>query len=54
MSATLLTNVMVLDSTGAEPFPGEVLVEGNRIKKVAKGRSQIAREGAPTSSTARA
>ena len=46
MSATLLTNVMVLDSTGAEPFPGEVLVEGNRIKKVAKGRSQIAREGA--------
>ncbi len=46
MSATLLTNVIVLDSTGAEPFPGEVLVEGNRIKKVAKGRSQIARDGA--------
>ena len=46
MSATLLTNVMVLDSTGAEPFPGEVLVEGNRIKKVAKGRSQIARDSA--------
>jgi imidazolonepropionase-like amidohydrolase len=46
MSATLLTNVTVLDSTGAEPFPGEVLVEGNRIRKVAKGRAQIARDSA--------
>jgi imidazolonepropionase-like amidohydrolase len=42
----LLTNVTVLDSTGAEPFPGEVLVEGNRIRKVAKGRAQIARDSA--------
>ena len=46
MAATLLANVRVLDATGAEPFPGEVLVEGNRIKKVARGTRQIARESA--------
>jgi imidazolonepropionase-like amidohydrolase len=45
MAATLLLNVIILDGTGAEPFPGEVLVEGNRIRKVARGRGQIAREG---------
>ena len=32
--ATLFTNVTVLDSTGAEPYPGEVLVEGERISAV--------------------
>lgn len=37
MSATtLFANVMVLDSTGAEPFPGHVLVEGERIASVAR------------------
>ena len=30
MSKTLFHNVMVLDATGAEPFSGSVLVEGNR------------------------
>jgi imidazolonepropionase-like amidohydrolase len=33
----LFTNVRVLDGSGALPFAGEVLVEGNRIKKIAKG-----------------
>ncbi|MFO1067466.1 MAG: amidohydrolase family protein [Geminicoccaceae bacterium] len=46
MAATLLTNVRVLDGTGAQPFPGEVLVEGNRIKDIAKGKKQIARDRA--------
>jgi imidazolonepropionase-like amidohydrolase len=32
--ATLFTNVTVLDSTGAEPYPGEVLVEGEHISAV--------------------
>jgi imidazolonepropionase-like amidohydrolase len=32
--ATLFTNVTVLDSTGAAPYPGEVLVEGERISAV--------------------
>jgi imidazolonepropionase-like amidohydrolase len=31
---TLFTNVRVLDGTGAEPFDGEVLVEGNHISSV--------------------
>lgn len=37
MGNFLFTNVRVLDGSGALPFPGEVLVEGNRIKKIAKG-----------------
>jgi imidazolonepropionase-like amidohydrolase len=36
MAATLFTNVRVIDGNGDEPFDGEVLVEGNRIKTVAK------------------
>lgn len=35
MPRTLFTNVRVLDCTGAAPFAGEVLVEGNRIAEVA-------------------
>ncbi len=42
MSAILLRNVMIWDGENDEAYPGEVLVEGNRIKAVAKGRSQIA------------
>ena len=46
MTAQLFTNVMVFDATGRSSFPGEVLIEGNRIRKVAEGSSQIARDGA--------
>ena len=46
MAQILFTNVMVFDGSGSKPFPGEVLVQGNRVKKVAKGRDQIARDGA--------
>ncbi|MGD9510678.1 MAG: amidohydrolase family protein [Geminicoccaceae bacterium] len=48
MGSILLTDVAVLDASGAEPYPGEVLVQGNRIRTVAKGRNQIAREQAQT------
>jgi imidazolonepropionase-like amidohydrolase len=34
MSRILFTNVDVLDCTGAEPFAGQVLVEGEQIKEV--------------------
>ena len=37
MSAVLFTNVRVFDGTGSDSFAGEVLVQGNRIKKVARG-----------------
>ncbi len=37
MANTLFTNVRIIDGTGAQPYMGEVLVQGNRIAKVAKG-----------------
>ncbi|MHA1566169.1 MAG: hypothetical protein ACTSX7_12720 [Alphaproteobacteria bacterium] len=46
MARTLFTNVSVLDGTGADPFAAEILVEGNRIKKIAKDGAKIAPEGA--------
>lgn len=46
MSKTLFTNVIILDCTGAEPYLGEVLVEGSHIAEVSRGVNQIARDGA--------
>ncbi len=46
MADTLFTNVTVLDCTGEEPFAGEVLVEGNRVKQVGNGENSLARNGA--------
>jgi imidazolonepropionase-like amidohydrolase len=46
VSAVLFTNVRVFDGTGSDSFVGEVLVQGNRIRKVAKGTGQIGREEA--------
>jgi cytosine/adenosine deaminase-related metal-dependent hydrolase len=36
MSQVLFTNVNVFDATGEMPYPGEVLVEGNKIVRVTK------------------
>ena len=44
MSAVLLTNVNIWDGDNDAAYPGEVLVEGNRIKTVATGA--VARERA--------
>ena len=46
MASTLFTNVQILDATGAEPFAGEVLVEGNRIKSIARDGASLDRDGA--------
>jgi imidazolonepropionase-like amidohydrolase len=46
MANQLFTNVTIFDASGRAPFPGEVLIQGNRIKKVAEGARQIAREEA--------
>jgi len=49
MPATLIRNVSVWDAIGDEAYPGEVLVEGNRIRAVAKGAERITAEtGAET------
>ena len=45
MSKTLFTNVNILDSTGAQPFLGEVLVVDERITDVRPGTGNLPREG---------
>ena len=42
----LFTNVRIFDGTGAELYPGEVLVEGNRIAAVAPAPTRLDRAGA--------
>ena len=44
MTRTLFTGVTILDCTGAEPYPGEVLVEGSRIAEVAREPHHLSRE----------
>ena len=40
MGQQLFTNVNIIDGSGKKPFLGQVLVEGNRIKKVTKGAGE--------------
>ena len=44
MTRTLFTNVRILDCTGAEPYAGEVLVEGARIAAVVRGEDRVSRD----------
>lgn len=44
MGSYLFRDVTVFDAIGDDAYLGEVLVEGNRIKAVARGRQQIAPE----------
>ena len=46
MGDVLFTNVRILDGSGALPFGGEVLVQGNRITRVAKGARAVPLNGA--------
>ncbi|SAL56691.1 amidohydrolase [Caballeronia terrestris] len=41
MNATVFTNVNIFDGTGADPYIGEILVEGNRITRVAKNGDTV-------------
>ena len=45
MANVLFTNVRIIDGTGAQPFTGEVLVQGNRIPRVARGVRTAAHGG---------
>ncbi len=45
MANVLFSNVRIFDGTGAQPYPGEVLVQGNRILRVAKGVRAISTSG---------
>jgi imidazolonepropionase-like amidohydrolase len=46
MTSTLFRNVTVWDGINDEPYAGEVIVEGNRIRKLARGRNAISSESA--------
>ena len=45
MTSVLFTNVRVLDGTGAPPYAGEVLVQGNRVARVARGTRALPAAG---------
>jgi N-acyl-D-aspartate/D-glutamate deacylase len=36
MANVLFTNVRIFDGSGEQPYSGEVLVQGNRIARVAR------------------
>ena len=40
MATTLIANAMIFDATGAAPFAGSLLLEGNRIASVHKGAAR--------------
>jgi imidazolonepropionase-like amidohydrolase len=46
MPNILFTNVRIFDGSGDYPFLGEVLVQGNRIKRVARAQRAIPPQGA--------
>ena len=48
MANVLFTNVRILDGSGATPHTGEVLVQGNRIARVAKGGRALPVSGVVT------
>ena len=37
MANVLFTNARILDGSGAQPFAGEVLIQGNRISRIGRG-----------------
>ena len=45
MANILFSNARILDATGAQPYAGEVLVQGNRIARVARGVRAIPMNG---------
>src|SRR5689334_18329641 len=45
MANVLFSNVRIFDGTGAQPYQGEALVQGNRIARVARGIRAISTTG---------
>lgn len=46
MRKTLFSGIRILDCTGAEPYSGEVLVEGSRIASIARDEQHLSRDNA--------
>lgn len=51
MANVMFTNVRILDGSGEYPYFGEVLVQGNRIRSVARGSRAIPMVAGPAGST---
>jgi imidazolonepropionase-like amidohydrolase len=45
MGSKLITGARIWDATGTPAFPGDVLVEGNRVRAVSRNQGQLAGEG---------
>src|SRR5262245_49715790 len=48
MGNVVFTNVRIFDGTGALPYPGEVLIQGNRISRIARGARALPTAGVTT------
>jgi len=48
MTSVLFTNIRIFDGTGALPYPGEVLVQGNRISRISRGARALPTAGVTT------
>ena len=48
MASVLFTNVRILDGSGAMPYSGEVLVQGNRISRIGRGARTLPLAGVTT------
>src|SRR5262249_22058599 len=46
MSAIIISGAKIFDASGAAPFSGDVLIEGNSIRAVSKTPGQISQDGA--------
>src|SRR5215468_4373431 len=45
MANVLFTNVRIIDATGAQPYQGELLVQGNRIARIGRGTRSLPSAG---------
>jgi imidazolonepropionase-like amidohydrolase len=45
MANVLFTNVRIIDATGAQPYPGDVLIQGNRIARIGRGTRSLTAAG---------
>ena len=41
MGNVLFTNARILDGSGAQPFAGDVLIQGNRIARIGRGARSL-------------
>jgi hypothetical protein len=48
MANVLFSNVRIFDGSGAQPYAGDVLVQGNRVSRVSKGVRSISAAGLTT------